>query len=198
MTGIRLALFLLLAASPAFAQGTGGPYRLDGTIGQSAGGPLSGGIYSLAGSVSPVAGVPLSGGTFAVTGGPLAQSPDVVELLGDVDGDQDVDQGDLEVVLAARNSPATGPDDPRDLDGDGVITALDARKLILLCTRPRCEGEPGSAALSPLAEGLILAVLGPAPEPIPTLPPAGLFGLGSAFALCAYVFGMRRRSRTGR
>jgi len=25
-----------------------------------------------------------------------------------------------------------------DLDGDGMITALDARKLTLLCTRPRC------------------------------------------------------------
>jgi len=28
-----------------------------------------------------------------------------------------------------------------DLDGDGVITGLDARKLVLLCTRPRCAVE---------------------------------------------------------
>jgi len=40
--------------------------------------------------------------------------------------------------MAARNTPASGPDDPRDLDGDGMITVLDARKLVLLCTLPRC------------------------------------------------------------
>ena len=57
---------------------------------------------------------------------------------GDLDGDGDVNQNDLNIILAALNTPATGPGDPRDLDGDGMITALDARKLIALCTRPRC------------------------------------------------------------
>ena len=60
---------------------------------------------------------------------------------GDLDGDSDVDRDDLNVILAARNTPASGPDDPRDLDGDGMITVLDARKLVLLCTRPRCACE---------------------------------------------------------
>jgi hypothetical protein len=59
-------------------------------------------------------------------------------LKGDQDGDCDVDQNDVNVVVAARGQPATGPDDPRDIDGDGSITVLDARQLILMCTRPRC------------------------------------------------------------
>lgn len=60
------------------------------------------------------------------------------ELVGDLNGDGQVDQDDLNILLAALNRPATGPGDPRDLDGDGKITALDARKLVMLCTRARC------------------------------------------------------------
>ena len=60
------------------------------------------------------------------------------ELVGDLNGDGQVDQADLNILLAALNRPATGPGDPRDLDGDGKITALDARILVTLCTRPRC------------------------------------------------------------
>ena len=57
---------------------------------------------------------------------------------GDLDSDCDVDRLDLNILLAGRNTPAAGDDDPRDLDGDGMITVLDARKLVLLCTQPRC------------------------------------------------------------
>jgi hypothetical protein len=62
-------------------------------------------------------------------------------VLGDLDGDGDTDKDDMMVIMAALNSPADGPDDPRDLDGDGVITVLDARKLVLFCTRPGCATE---------------------------------------------------------
>lgn len=56
----------------------------------------------------------------------------------DLDGDTDVDNNDLKILQAALNKPANGPNDLRDLDGDMKITALDSRKLVLLCTRPRC------------------------------------------------------------
>lgn len=57
---------------------------------------------------------------------------------GDLSGDDLVDQTDLNLLMAALNTASYGPGDPRDLDGDGKITVLDARRLTLLCTRPRC------------------------------------------------------------
>lgn len=61
-------------------------------------------------------------------------------LLGDIDGDRDVDQNDLNIIIRDLNKPVSGSScGPRcDLNGDGIINALDARKLTLLCTRPRC------------------------------------------------------------
>lgn len=56
---------------------------------------------------------------------------------GDLDGDDDVDKDDLKRLLAGK-SAAVAPGDPRDLDYDGGVTARDGRKLIALCTRPRC------------------------------------------------------------
>lgn len=56
-------------------------------------------------------------------------------VRGDVDGDRDVDRADLLQVIAARNQKASGPNDPRDLDRDGVITVRDARILVTLYTR---------------------------------------------------------------
>jgi len=63
-----------------------------------------------------------------------------ISIQGDLDNDGDVDQDDLNILLTYRNQPA-GVCPECDIDGDGVITVLDARKLVLLCTRPRCATE---------------------------------------------------------
>ncbi len=62
----------------------------------------------------------------------------LMAMPGDIDGDTDVDVDDIALILAARNTPASGPSDPRDLDADGVITVLDARIAVVNCTRPLC------------------------------------------------------------
>lgn len=70
---------------------------------------------------------------------PIAETvTEVINRPGDLDGDGDVDRDDMNIILAARNTPADGPDDPRDLDHDGKITVLDTRILVTLCTRPGC------------------------------------------------------------
>ena len=61
-----------------------------------------------------------------------------VPILGDVDGDGDVDNADLSAVVAARNTPASNVNDVRDLNADGRIDVVDARLLTTLCTRARC------------------------------------------------------------
>ena len=64
-------------------------------------------------------------------------------LAGDFDNDGDVDQNDLNILLLDRNKKVENSacGFKCDLDGDGRITALDARKLTGLCTRPRCATE---------------------------------------------------------
>jgi amidase len=74
----------------------------------------------------------------AQTNGTPASVTITVPKLGDVDGDGDVDNNDLNLILAARNTLATSVNDLRDVNGDGKIDALDTRILTTLCTRPRC------------------------------------------------------------
>ncbi len=57
---------------------------------------------------------------------------------GDIDQDGDVDNSDLNLIMSAKNKPSSGTSDARDLNSDGKIDLLDARKLVLLCTRPKC------------------------------------------------------------
>ena len=61
-------------------------------------------------------------------------------LRGDINRDGQVDNDDLTLLLTERNKPVGQSVCGRrcDLDGDGMITALDARILVQLCTRPRC------------------------------------------------------------
>lgn len=64
----------------------------------------------------------------------FAQAP----MVCDADFDGDVDRLDISLIFAARNQPATGPDDPRDFNKDGVITVNDGRACQRLCTAARC------------------------------------------------------------
>ena len=67
----------------------------------------------------------------------------------DVDADGDVDRLDIGLVFAARGQPASGGDDPRDADGDGVITVLDGRRCVSMCTLPGCAiPAPNTAPLA--------------------------------------------------
>jgi hypothetical protein len=72
-------------------------------------------------------------------------------VRGDLDGDDVVDRNDLDLVVASRNQPAVNAEDPRDLDGDGMITVLDARILVTLFSVP---GGLLHAASSP--DGVVL------------------------------------------
>lgn len=82
--------------------------------------------------------------TFSVTDGlgdsvslPLSLKIAAADVRrGDLDQDDDVDRDDLALVMAARNTMAAGPNDPRDLDKDGRITVRDARICVTLFTRP--------------------------------------------------------------
>ncbi|MGH0037373.1 MAG: hypothetical protein ACQGVK_20290 [Myxococcota bacterium] len=70
--------------------------------------------------------------------GDACEPPPPVRLC-DVDGDADVDRNDVDAIFAARGEPASGPDDPRDSNGDGLITVNDGRICVLECSRPDCE-----------------------------------------------------------
>jgi len=65
----------------------------------------------------------------------------------DVDGDSVIDATDIDEIFAARGSEASGPDDPRDPNRDGLITINDARACVLDCDLPECA--------TPLACGLL-------------------------------------------
>ena len=80
-------------------------------------------------------------GASSANGTVFTQIVRAASIPGDIDGDGDVDRDDIAIIFAARNQAASGPADPRDLDRDGRITVLDARKAMLLCTRPSCRRE---------------------------------------------------------
>lgn len=57
---------------------------------------------------------------------------------GDLDGNRAVDQDDLDTLKLSFNQDVTAANATGDLDGDGRITVLDLRRLVLLCDRPKC------------------------------------------------------------
>lgn len=74
-------------------------------------------------------------GTARVTGG-LQVWLDQTVL--DYNGDGVIDQNDVNAIMAAEGQPATGPNDPLDIDQDGMITANDAYLLSTQCTLSGC------------------------------------------------------------
>ncbi|WP_152600076.1 ExeM/NucH family extracellular endonuclease [Cellvibrio mixtus] len=60
-----------------------------------------------------------------------------LNLVLDLDGDGDVDKNDVQLVTNARGVIPTAFDQ-RDVNGDGLINALDARALTAQCTRTGC------------------------------------------------------------
>jgi len=58
-------------------------------------------------------------------------------LACDIDGNGVVDRNDISAIFAARGTQAL-PGDPRDTDGDGLITVNDARYCTLRCTNYKC------------------------------------------------------------
>lgn len=63
----------------------------------------------------------------------------------DVDDNGQIDRLDIIAIMARRNQPALGPDDPADANGDGWIDANDARMCTLECDNDRCGTTPPSA-----------------------------------------------------
>jgi hypothetical protein len=57
--------------------------------------------------------------------------------LCDFNGDGIIDSSDIAVIFNARNETAA-PGDPRDVDGDGLITVNDARICAEYCTNANC------------------------------------------------------------
>ncbi len=68
---------------------------------------------------------------------PLILAETQAALSCDIDTDGDVDRDDINAIFSARGTAAS-PGDPRDINGDGVITINDGRLCVLQCTLPRC------------------------------------------------------------
>ena len=56
----------------------------------------------------------------------------------DLNSDGSVNKTDINLINAARNTPASGTGDLRDHNSDGVINLYDSRQCVLLCTKPLC------------------------------------------------------------
>ncbi len=96
----------------------------------------SGGLCT---SPSVVLAVPLSSCT----------TPDPPPVVCDLDGDGDVDRNDVQVIFDSRGEQASGPNDPRDVNGDGIISVNDGRECVLECTLPNCEPACGLIGIEP-------------------------------------------------
>jgi hypothetical protein len=71
-----------------------------------------------------------------------------VPVLCDADGDRDVDLDDIGAISLAKGTSRSGPGDVRDIDGDGLITVLDARQCVAMCDQPQCASEASVFAVA--------------------------------------------------
>jgi uncharacterized repeat protein (TIGR01451 family) len=69
-----------------------------------------------------------------------------VPLACDVDHNGVIDSRDIALIVAARNTAASGPTDPRDSDRDGTINVLDARFCATICAFAFCAKAPAIPA----------------------------------------------------
>lgn len=94
----------------------------------------------------------------------------------DVEPDGDVDEADLAVIQAARGKKASGPNDPRDGNGDGTINVADYRYCALRLTPATAAAAapapaPAAAAPAPAkAAAKAKAPAKPKAEPKPKAP----------------------------
>lgn len=75
-----------------------------------------------------------------------AQCDGVIPLLCDADGDRDIDSDDI-AAIGAANGETVEPGDIRDIDGDGVITGLDARQCVARCDQSACSNPSSGESL---------------------------------------------------
>lgn len=57
----------------------------------------------------------------------------------DVNGNNIINKTDINLIMAAKNTPASSATDPRDADGNLIINANDARQCTLKCTNALCQ-----------------------------------------------------------
>lgn len=75
----------------------------------------------------------------------MFQNPKVLDL----NDDGVIDSADVAIVSAAHKSLASGPNDPRDINRDGVITQQDSHLLSTQCTYPVCTPSNKVKATAP-------------------------------------------------
>lgn len=92
---------------------------------------LGDGRFAFASEIDPL--IFINTGFAAPTGG----QPIFARQPGDFDGTGGIDYRDVQYLMQPSR-PAMGPEDPFDLNRDGVVNIADARRLVLMCTLPRC------------------------------------------------------------
>ncbi len=141
--GARQAGYVVFGSNTSFAASFE-LYALNGTNGFTISGiNHSRSAVSRAGDINGdgvddvIIGDPSGGITYAGTSYVVFGKLSTNIVPGDLDGDGDVDRDDVSIINAHRNQPANVCPEC-DIDGDGTITIFDARKLMTMCTYPRC------------------------------------------------------------